>query len=75
MRKLSVSRAGALFQHYLKAAGYKQNTIRTKLEYIQLFFGYLKEHGPAEDLREVSRRQLEEFLSYLNEAVSRRRGW
>ncbi|GAH78048.1 unnamed protein product, partial [marine sediment metagenome] len=37
-------------------------------------FGYLKEHGLAEDLREVSRRQLEEFLSYLNEAVSRRTG-
>lgn len=72
MRKLSAGRAGALFQHYLKAAGYKQNTIRTKLECIQLFFGYLTEHGLAEDLREVSRRQLEEFLSYLNEAVSRR---
>lgn len=74
MRTLSIRRAEALFRGYLKAAGYKPGTVRTKLQYLKVFFAYLESRGRSRDLREVGRRDLEGFLSHLNEAARARTG-
>lgn len=65
--------AERLFGRELKARGYKENTITGKLFYLESFRLYLSKIE-MEDLRDVKRNDLLDFLAYLKNYRSERTG-
>ena len=53
MNKLSLIKTEQVFLGYLKEAGYKENTITGKMQYLKIFFHYVSTHLKTTDLREL----------------------
>ncbi len=58
-----------IFKRELKASGYKENTIRVRISFLDSLWLFL-ESRPEKDLRDIKRETLLSFISYLKEYVS-----
>lgn len=74
MKKLTIPKAHKLFISYLKKSGYKEKTIKAYATKINRFFEYLSGIAGIDDLRDVDKKTLTGFLTWLNEIVSERTG-
>lgn len=73
MKKLTPKKTVTIFEEYLKESGYGENTIQTKLVYIQTFFAFVREEK-IEDLRDVNTAFILEYIKYIEAKVSARTG-
>ena len=69
MRKLIPEKTAKIFEEYLKEAGYKKNTIRTKLAYLDVFFGFTKQKN-INDIRDIDIELIKEFVKYIQKTIS-----
>ena len=72
MKKLTIPKVRKIFSNYLKNLGYKEKTIKDHSRKIERFYGYLIEIEGITDIRNVSKKILKRFLTWLNEKVSER---
>jgi integrase/recombinase XerD len=71
MKRLGCDEVGVIFLRYLKEAGYKSGTIRSKMTQLRVFFAFLKS---GVDFREIGKDTILEFLRHLDGIVSERTG-
>lgn len=69
MRKLTLKKTAKIFEEYLKEAGYKRNTIRIKLVYMNVFFKFIKQKGII-DIRNIDIEFIKEFVKHIQQIVS-----
>jgi len=69
MRKLTPEKTAKIFEEYLKEAGYRTSTIRTKLAYLKIFFGFTRQKNIC-DIRDINIEIIKEFVKYLQQTVS-----
>jgi site-specific recombinase XerD len=74
MKRLGCNAVRLIFLHYLTEAGYKANTIYSKMTYLKTFFEFLQNQNTTVDFRDLTRETLLAFLNHLNETVSERTG-
>lgn len=68
--KLTINKARAVFKEYLTETGLKNNTIKTKLNYITVFLEYIREI--CNDIRDVKNENIRSFLNELETTISTR---
>jgi len=71
MKILKPQAVRKIFREYLREAGCKENTIRTKMRFAEVFLSYL---DPELDVRDIGIPVIEGFVDYLSLAKSRRTG-
>jgi len=71
MRILNPEAVRQIFREYLREAGCKENTVRTRMEYAKVFLSFL---DPEADLRETGLESIDEFIDHLNLLRSNKTG-
>lgn len=74
MRKLTLPKAHKLFLSYRRKSGYKEKTVKSNGKKLKRFYGYLTGIAGIGDVREVDKKTVTDFLTWLNEIVSERTG-
>jgi integrase/recombinase XerD len=72
MKKLTAAEVKSLFPVWLREAGYKESTIRNKMENAKHFFGYVERK--IADFRDIGADCIKEFLKVVDSIVSERTG-
>jgi integrase/recombinase XerD len=70
MKKLTVHEVRSLFPAWLREAGYKENTIRIKMQYAKTFFEFAQ--GKVSDFRDIGAVAIREYMKQLDAMVSGR---
>jgi integrase/recombinase XerD len=70
MKKLPVNEVKKLFPSWLREAGYKENTIRIKMQYAKSFFEFAE--GKVSDFRDIGADAIREYMKQLDAKVSGR---
>lgn len=72
--KLTVGKSKELFREYLTEVGYKKVTRVHKMNIIDTFLNYVKEHLYCNDLRSITTDNIRDFLRYIETRVSNKTG-
>jgi len=73
MKVLSHKICFLMYHEYLRSCGYKEKTIASRLSGIKQFFAYLRKQE-SKDIREVSEKDLQGYLEYINNYISEKNG-
>jgi site-specific recombinase XerD len=74
MKKLTILKAHKIYTDYLKKSGYKKKTVKASGSKINRFYEYLKNIEQVNDIRNVDKKMLIRFLTWLNALVSEKTG-
>jgi integrase/recombinase XerD len=72
MNKLGLFEALIVFKKYMASIAYKEQSIDTRLNEAEYFYEYLKEEHGLDDIRDVSHKEIREYIVWLNDTVSPR---
>lgn len=73
MKKLNKQLICEIHKQYLISRGLKESTIRMKEGYLERFLDYLNGKDPGYDIREVTEKEIKEYMRYLSNYESKRR--
>ena len=72
--KLNLFSTLLVFKKYLQSAGYRKQSIATRLNELEYFYEYLKKQYNIADLRDTKQEHIKRYIHYLNQAVSEKTG-
>lgn len=73
MKKLNKQVISELYYQYIQSRGLKVSTTTMKQRHLERFLDYLSSKNPDYDIRDITEKEIKEYMQYLGTYVSKRR--